>query len=152
MVKAFKYIDELDCFEVTPEFKKISVELGLVEWNEVVWIGRFFSMDNDLGEHWFDNWKEREQIEEKAKQSGFTPEFLFCIDPDRFKDGKDGPCHNAEERKQFWTDVCKSLHLSIETIATEARNFNEELKKNNEPSIENLEERINHFTKRYKTL
>jgi ABC-type Fe3+-hydroxamate transport system substrate-binding protein len=109
-------------------------------------------MDNDFGEHWFDNWDEREQAEERAKQLGLIPEFLFFIDPNRFKDEKDGPCHSSEERKQFWTDVCKSLHLSIETITTEAKNFNEEIKKKGEPYIQDLEERIKQITNRYKIL
>lgn len=152
MIKVFKYIIELDCFDVTPEFKRISEELGLVEWNEVVWIGRFFLMDNDFGEHWLDNWNEREQAEEKAKQLGLISQYLFFIDPDRFKDEKDGPCHSSEQRKKFWTDVCKSLHLSIETIIAEAKMFNEENKKRDEPYIQDLEERINQITNRYKIL
>ncbi len=101
MIKVFNYIPELDCFDTTPEFKKICDEYGLVEWHEVVWIGRFFSMDNDFGEHWFDNWPERENAEEKAKKLGLSAECLFFIDPERFKDGRDGPYHNVEERKQF---------------------------------------------------
>jgi len=36
----------------------------------VVWIGRFFSMDNDFGEHWFDNWDLRKPLEAKAEELG----------------------------------------------------------------------------------
>ena len=109
-------------------------------------------MDNDSGEHWFDNWNEREQAEEKVKQLGLISESLFFINPDRFKDEKDGPCHSSEERKQFWTNVCKCLQLSIETIIAEAKKFNEEIKKTDEPYIQDLEERIKQITNRYKIL
>jgi hypothetical protein len=123
MIKVFNYISELDCFDTTPEFKKICAEFGLTEWHEAVWIGRFICMDNDFGEHWFDNWDERDKAEEKAKELGLASECLFFIDPDRFLDGRDGPCHTREERKRFWTDVCTSLHLSIETIKAEAKKY-----------------------------
>ena len=67
--------------------------------------------------------------EEKAKDLGLPTECLFFIDPDRFQDGRDGPCHSREERKQFWTDVCKSLHLNIETITAEAKKYKEKIEK-----------------------
>jgi hypothetical protein len=151
MIKVFKYIPELDCFDVTAEFKKIVDELGITEWNEVVWIGRYFSMDNDFGEHWFDNWDEREKFENKADELGLYTEQLFFIDPDRFKNDNDGPCHTTEERKRFWSDVCLSLHLSLETIFSEARKINQELKELLAGKyIENLEERIHQIANQYK--
>ena len=56
-------------------FAKISEYLGLTEWNPVVWIGRLFTLDNDLGEHWFDNWDLRDALSERAHsppQTGTT--------------------------------------------------------------------------------
>ena len=55
MIPVFKYIPEIDAFILDPTFKRIANELGLNEWHEVVWIGRYFALDNDFGEHWFDN-------------------------------------------------------------------------------------------------
>jgi hypothetical protein len=63
-VRVFKYIDQLDAFVVTDEYRHLAEQLGLSEWNPVVWIGRLFTLDNDYGEHGFDNWDEREALEE----------------------------------------------------------------------------------------
>jgi hypothetical protein len=142
MVKIFKYLEELDCFVVDPDYKTIADKLGLREWHETVWIGRFFLLDNDFGEHWFDNWHLREALEEKAKTLGFDVAELFIIDPNRFKNEVDGPCHRDSERTQFWKDVLKSLQLSHETIFAEARKFNSKREFNDDDYISNLEDRI----------
>lgn len=143
MIKIFKYIEELDCFILEPEYKSIAIELRLSEWNEVVWIGRYFTLDNDYGEHWFDNWDLRAKIESLTSGYGFDSSEIFIIDPDRFKNDKDGPCHTNEERKRFWTDVLKSLHLNHETLFSEARKLNEERRLfDEEEYITDLEERI----------
>ena len=42
MLKVFNYIEEIDAFVVTEKFKEIVDYLGVTEWNEVVWIGRYF--------------------------------------------------------------------------------------------------------------
>jgi hypothetical protein len=126
MIKIFTYLDELDCFVVDPDYRKIAQQLGLTEWNEVVWIGRYFRLDNDVGEHWFDNWDLRAPLIEKAEKLGYDETELFIIDPDRFKDGSDGPCHSDDERKYFWKDVLLSLHLSMDTLIRESRKLNEE--------------------------
>lgn len=150
MIKVFEYISELDCFTVNLHFKEIVDYLGISEWSEVVWIGRYFTLDNDYGEHWFDNWDEREKIEEKAKNLGYESEFLFIINPLRFRNGKDGPCHTDVEIKRFWTDVLKSLHLSLETIFAEARSFNNEMQnRNNSDYLQDLEERISYIKYKY---
>jgi hypothetical protein len=143
MVKIFKYIEELDCFIFELEYKKIANELVLNEWNEVVWIGRYLSLDNDYGGHWFDNWELREKIEAETTKLGIDSSEIFIIDPDRFKNDKDGPCHTGEERKRFWTDVLKSLQLSYETLFNEARKLNEQRRLYDEEDyINNLESRI----------
>lgn len=143
MIKVFKYIDELDCFILEPGYKRIADELRLSEWNEVVWIGRYLTLDNDYGEHWFDNWVLREKIETETSTLGIDSSEVFIIDPDRFKDEKDGPCHTHEERKRFWTDVLKSLHLSYEVLFNEARKLNEQRRLFDEKDhINDLEERI----------
>jgi hypothetical protein len=83
-VKIFEYINQLDCFIVNPNYKVLADKLGLTEWNEVVWIGRYFLMDNDNGEHWFDNWNDRDKIAEKAKLLGIDYNNLLVISPDSF--------------------------------------------------------------------
>ena len=141
-IKIFTYIGQLDCFVVNPDYKKIAERLGLTEWNEVVWIGRYFSFDNDFGEHWFDNWDQRELLKANAAEMGIDYDDLLVIDPERFKNGADGPCHTNDERRRFWTDVLKSLDLHIDTIANEARKFNNERKRTDEDFIDDLESRI----------
>ncbi len=68
MVRVFRYVQELDAFVVTAEFTSLAERLGLSEWHPVVWVGRLFLLDNDYGEHWFDNWGEREALEARAKE------------------------------------------------------------------------------------
>ena len=143
MIKVFEYMEELDCFIVAPEYKRIANYLGLSEWNEVVWIGRYFILDNDYGEHWFDNWELRKKISNKALELGLDETELFVVDPSRFENGKDGPRHSDEERKLFWTDVLLSLHLSIETLIREARRLNIEREDiDDDEYIPDLEQRI----------
>ena len=142
MVQVFKYLDQLDCFIVDPEFKKIADNLGLTEWSEVVWIGRYFLLDNDFGEHWFDNWDLREDIEDQAKLLDLDSHDLLIIDPKIFRNDLDGPCHTDLERKRFWTDVLKSLKISYETIFSEARKENEKRETEDEEYIINLDQRI----------
>jgi hypothetical protein len=120
-VRIFQYLDDIDSFVVTDTYGDIAETLGLAEWTPVVWIGRLFTMDNDFGEHWFDNWELREE-------KGLSERY-FLVDPERFKDGRDGPYHTAEFRKRFWTDVLKSLELSFALICDEARQFNERNRK-----------------------
>ncbi len=126
MIRIFQYRDDLDCFVVSEEYRRIADQLGLTEWSPVVWIGRLFMLDNDYGEHWFDNWHLREPLEEEAAWRGLTEDELLIIDPERFQNGKDGPCHTPAFRKRFWTDVLRSLDLSFDLIADEARAFNQE--------------------------
>lgn len=141
-IKIFKYINEVNCFIVNPEYKIIADRLGLTEWNEVVWIGRYFLLDNDIGEHWFDNWELREQLEAKAKVLGIECDDLLVIDPNHFKNDFDGPCHTNEERERFWTDVLRCLELSLDTIINEAIKFNNERDKTDEEYILDLDSRI----------
>ena len=53
-------------------------------------------------------------------------EELLIIDPERFQDGKDGPCQPPALRKRFWTNVLRWLALSFDLLADEARAFNQE--------------------------
>lgn len=148
-MKIFKYIDQLDCFIVNPDYKTIADKLGLTEWNEVVWIGRYFSLDNDNGEHWFDNWNERDKLSERAKDLGIEYDNLLVIDPERFKNDFDGPCHTDNERRKFWTDVLKSLELGLDTIINEAVKFNNEREKTDEEFITDLDNRITEIKNAY---
>lgn len=147
LIKIFDYFPELDCFYVTKEYRDIADELGLAEWTYVVWIGRLFTMDNDYGEHWFDNWDEREAIAEKAKKLGTSSEYLYIINPSRFMDGRDGPCHSDEERKAFWTDILKSLTLSIDTIGMIALNHNPPV--GDDDHVPNIKKKIRSLKERY---
>jgi hypothetical protein len=111
-VHVFKYIEQLDAFVVTDKYRHLADRLGLTEWNPVVWIGRLFTLDNDYGEHWFDNWDEREALAGDAQKFGIASDELMILVPDRLKNDNDGPCHAPAFRKQFWTDVLSSLELS----------------------------------------
>ena len=143
MNKIFSYVEALNCFVVDPNYKRLADYLGLTEWNEVVWIGRYFLMDNDVGEHWFDNWDLREPLQAQAAALGLNETELFVLDPDRFKDDRDGPCHSSEERVLFWKDVLLSLQLSDETLFREAKKLNAEYKELElEEYLPDLEERI----------
>lgn len=142
-VRVFKYIDQLDAFIVKDQYRDLAEKLGLIEWNPVVWIGRLFTLDNDYGEHWFDNWEERELLKDRAEKLGIPYEDLLVIAPDRFKNDADGPCNPLDLRKRFWTDVLKSLELSYETLFEKARHFNELAKDRVlDEFIADLEERI----------
>ena len=142
-VRVFNFVPELDAFIVTEEFSKVADRLGLTEWNPVVWIGRLFMLDNDYGEHWFDNWDEREQRQEEAAARGIDAHDLMIIVPDRMTNGVDGPCNPPELRKAFWTSVLKSLELDYDVIFERARLENENTKQwRPEDCIQDLEERI----------
>ena len=39
-VRVFKYIEQLDAFVVTDDYRHLTEQLGLIEWHPVVWIGR----------------------------------------------------------------------------------------------------------------
>jgi hypothetical protein len=125
-LKIFQYISDLDCFVVTEQYRALADYLGLAEWNPVVWIGRLFLLDNDYGEHWFDNWELRDQLRLEAEQRHIAYEDLLIIDPDRFQNGADGPCHPSDLRKRFWSDVLQSLELSYELLFAEAQMINTE--------------------------
>lgn len=142
-IRIFRYIEELDAFVVSDEYKRIAEALGLAEWHPAVWIGRLFTLDNDYGEHWFDNWDEREGRAAKAAELEIEADELLIVVPERFSDGGDGPCHPPELRKRFWTDVLKSLELSYETLFEEARLQNARTKTLvPHEHIDDLEERI----------
>lgn len=114
-----------------------------------VWIGRLFMLDQDYGEHWFDNWDEREAVEDKARVLGIDPYDLMIIDPWRFSGYGEGACNPPEVVKLFWTDVLKSLELSYELLFAEARHTNAQNDRLRETGsaeyIEGLEERIRHL-------
>jgi hypothetical protein len=142
-VKIFNYIPELAAFVVTDEYRKLADTLNLSEWNPIVRIGRLFTLDNDFGEHWFDNWELREEKKEQAESMGFCHEELMIIDPERLRDGRDGPCNLPELRKAFWTEVLDELKLSHNFLFDKARDANEKIKSAlpNEYVLD-LEERI----------
>jgi hypothetical protein len=117
-IRIFLYLEDVDAFVVTDQYRRIADSLGLTEWNPVVWIGRLFMMDNDFGEHWFDNWDLRDE-------QGLSADHLI-VNPDRFKNDADGPCNTPEFRKRFWTEVLVSLELSLDLLFDKARQANEQ--------------------------
>lgn len=182
-VKIFDYIPDIDAFKAAKEYSCIARMLNLCEWNPVVWIGRFFALDNDYGEHWLDNHDERNELAEKLAQRFNLPpkcndyteilvrwyeridsvleekyginghEQILIIEQSRF--AKKDPCHTDEQRKRFWTDVCKSLHLSLETIFEEAEDAYEthmQLKEEHNFPFEefDLEKEMNKIEQKYK--
>ncbi|MEO1052373.1 MAG: hypothetical protein AAFX87_17195 [Bacteroidota bacterium] len=148
--KPFDYIKELDAFVINKAFDEVARQLGISEWHSAVWIGRFFTLDSDYGEHWFDNWDLRSDRRFEAEKLGIDDEQLMVVDPFRFKMkefGGDGPCHTDEHIKRFWTDVLKSFSVSLETMAIEARTNKQELEAADDIDdpefyIEDLEDRI----------
>lgn len=141
-IKIFRYVSVVDAFEVTPEYRVLAERLGLTEWNPVVWIGRLFRMDNDVGEHWFDNWDLRQARSQLAARHGHEPDELLIIDPDRFCDGVDGPCHPSDIRGRFWKDVLISLELEQQLIFDEARRVQARLRAGIEAGNEDLAELV----------
>jgi hypothetical protein len=148
-IRVFQYLRDLDAFLVTEEYQKLAERLGLSEWHPTVWIGRLFTLDNDFGEHWFDNWDEREARQAEARKRGLEPERLLMIMPERFQDGRDGPCHPPEIRKRFWTDVLMSLEISYELLFEMAHWNNERVREfRPDDAITDLEERISEIALR----
>jgi hypothetical protein len=123
-LRIFQYLPVVDAFDVTPEYRELADALGLTEWNHVVWLGRLFALDNDFGEHWFDNWEAREARRELAESHGLDPHTLLIIEPERFRDGREGPCNTAEFRARFWHEVLLSLELSVDLLFEKAREVN----------------------------
>jgi len=150
-IKVFDYFPEIDAFLCTKEFRQVNSLLGLDEWTPVVWIGRLFASDQDFGEHMFDNWDEREALEDKKIPFEFPGRYswedLLIVVSERFTEGDqycwrcqvsyeklpcpkcnneirvgaDGPCHTDKVKKMFWTDVFKSLKISFDTMVEVAR-------------------------------
>ncbi len=151
-IPIFEYIPTLDSFLPTQEYRKIGDYLHITEWNPVVWMGRLFAMDNDYGEHWFDNWEEREAIQEQARTAGYDSHFLCIVNPDRFAQ-KGREYHSRELRKEFWMQVLRSLHLSLETLFAEARDNNEKWRTGPAPErggyLKTLERRIREIQREY---
>ncbi|MEZ6038542.1 MAG: hypothetical protein R3F29_13760 [Planctomycetota bacterium] len=122
-MRIFDYHADLDAFTLTREYAALIEVLDVDPWEAYAWLGRLFSLDNDVGEHWFDNWELREQRSEAAARAGFDDAQLLIVDPRRMVDGRDGPCNSDDFRKRFWIDVLRSLDLSEELICDKAREY-----------------------------
>jgi hypothetical protein len=146
-VRVFRFVKELDAFVVTDEFAQLADRIGLTEWHPAVWIGRLFLLDNDYGEHWFDNWDEREARETQVKAMGIDDYDLMIVKPEHFTNEADGPCNPPEIRKAFWTDVLKSLELSYDLLFAKARQQNADMREHwPEGYVADLDERITQIT------
>lgn len=119
-MRIFRHVEALDCLVLTPEYSQLAELLEIAGWESYAWIGRLFTLDNDYGEHWFDNEDEQDEREEAAERLGLDPEELLVVDPERFANGSDGPCNTPEFRKRFWTEVLVSLDLSEDLIVDKA--------------------------------
>ncbi len=151
-IQIFDFIEEGDFFVEHPDYKRVAEELGLGEWNNVVWIGRLFALDNDYGEHWFDNWELVEEKEELIKKLDYEESAIFMLNPERFKDGKDGPCNTDAFRRQFWTDVLRNLKLNLSTLIEKARQINEKNRASGfsrEGYLEDFEDRVTNILEIY---
>ena len=73
-IKVFNYFHSLDCFVMTREYLSIAERLGFDGWEAGAWIGRLCALDNDFGEHVFDNHSERDALARKARERGYDPE------------------------------------------------------------------------------
>ncbi len=132
-IRIFEYVPDtssfgLDAFVAARDYKDIASSLHLDEGSSPVragcpmkWIGRLFALDAEHGAHWFDNWWARSFLAGYAKERGISERELYVLSSDRLADGDDGPCHSTDSRQKFWRDVLRSLHLSLETLAEEAR-------------------------------
>ena len=150
-IKVFNYIEKLDGFVVTAEFKQICNHLGLFGWHGTAWMGRYFTLDNNYGEHWFDNWDLRAEKGATGKLLNIGEHDMLLIDPERFINKNDGACHTDIQRKAFWTSVLKSLRVSVDIIIEEARmnsNFEDDLDEHGRTP--DLEERIKAIQKKHK--
>jgi hypothetical protein len=88
------------------------------------------------------------KIEKEIDLLGLDLSDILIVDPDRFSNGQDGPCHSDEERKQFWTDVLKGLHLSYTVFFAEAKHLKEKRRLlGQEHFIVDLEDRIEKITR-----
>ena len=111
-VQVFTYIDQLDAFVVTDQYRSLADRLGLTEWHPVVWVGRLFTLDNDYGEHWFDNWDEREALADAAHTLGTLIRLRRPVwvggnahheaaqDVDRTWDGRERTMRTPERRRE----------------------------------------------------
>lgn len=151
-IRIFDYHEEEDAFLASEDYRHIAYTLNLSEWNSVVWVGRLFAMDNDFGEHWFDNWEDTEEESAVRERLGNPDARILRIGPARFQDGRDGPCNTDAFRKRFWTDVLRSLELNLGTLIEKARQQNERYEKTEgleEFHIADLEDRITSVLKTY---
>lgn len=119
-IKVFKKLHNFNAYILEEKYKEICKTLGIIGWEQYAFIGRFFLMDNDSGEHWMDNWELRESISPSLPPNLDESEILI-IDPSKFQNKIDGPNHTNHERLSFWTDVLNSFHISLDTLINEAR-------------------------------
>ena len=109
-------------------------------------------MDNDFGEHWFDNWAGREALRASAAQLEVDADSLLIVDPERFQDGRDGPCNSPEFRRAFWSEVLQGLELSAELIFEKARDVNSTASERPDLAecyLPDLEDRIERWRQEY---
>jgi hypothetical protein len=120
-MKLFIHHADVGGFTYTPEYKELLEALDLGWWDGRAWLGRLFSMDNDVGEHWMDNDELVEARADLAARAGLDLHELMVPDPERMADGSDGPCNTTEFRMRFWTEVLACLDLSEQLIIDSAR-------------------------------
>ena len=150
-IKVFQPGPTHGTFFCTKEFEQACAELNISEWHAAVWIGRLFARNQDFGEHWFDNWDEREELEnfslifpkdedyssllivvprsfiQKSQSCWSCGEKIVKINcPNCQKElniKPDGPVYSEEVVKSFWIDVCESLIVSRKTLELVAKKY-----------------------------
>lgn len=115
-VRVFDYHPAVDAFTVSAVYGAIADWLGLTEWHPAVWIGRLLAMDEDYGEHLWDNWDEREARTAAAEALRLDANDLLIVVPARHVAGRDGPSHSDTLRAHFWRDALRGLVLSTPTL------------------------------------
>ena len=139
-MKLFIHHADVGGFTYTPEYKELLEVLDLGWWDGRAWLGRLFSMDNDVGEHWMDNDELVEARADLAARAGLDLHELMVPDPERMTGGRDGPCNTTEFRMRFWTEVLACLDLSEQLIIDSARAWHGQVSSDEEVAA--LEQRI----------
>lgn len=143
-IKIFDYLEEIDAFFPTREYLEFARNTVLnSEWTPVVWLGRLVMMDCDHGEHIFDNWDLRDLYRKKYQDFDFTIlnkyeglnqywngpvsseiiDELLIVNPTRFISHHYRSCNSADLRKQFWTDIFKSMRLSRKFLEAKVKDL-----------------------------
>ena len=106
-------------------------------------------MINDYGEHWFDHWEDRDELEEAALKLGIESYDLMIVKAETLSTEWDGSCHSREIRKMFWTQVLKSLKLDMQFLIALACEENQKVVERPDCYLPDLEQRIERLCQKF---